>query len=62
MFKHYFEAVENVERGPVISLIIFFVFFIAMLIRLWKMDKGFVKKMENMPLEENDSDILNNKE
>lgn len=51
MFKHYFESIENIERGPVISLIIFFVFFIGLLIYIWKMDKGFINKMKNMPLD-----------
>ncbi len=50
MFKHYFEGAENIEVGPVISLIIFFVFFIGLLYWVFKVDKNFIKKMEDMPL------------
>ena len=62
MFKYYFDQIENVERGPVISLIIFFTFFIALLFWLWKMDKKHINKMKNMPLENNDEFSLENKE
>lgn len=29
MFKHYFEGAENVAIGPIIGLVIFFVFFFS---------------------------------
>ena len=54
MFKYYFESIENVATGPVISLIIFFAFFIALIIWLWRMDKKHVDKMKNLPLDESD--------
>ncbi len=53
MFKHYFEGAENIAVGPVISLIIFFVFFIGLLYWVFKVDKSFIKKMEDMPLNDN---------
>jgi hypothetical protein len=53
MFKHYFEGAENIAVGPIISLVIFFVFFIILLYWVFKVDKSFIKKMEDMPL--NDS-------
>jgi len=53
MFKHYFEGVENIAVGPIISLVIFFSFFIILLYWVFKVDKSFIKKMEDMPL--NDS-------
>ncbi len=62
MFKYYFERIEDVEKGPVISLLIFFTFFIALLIWLWRMDKKHVDKMKNMPLDNNDELKLENKE
>lgn len=52
MFKHYFEGAENIEVGPVISLIMFFVFFIGLLYWVFKVDKNFIKKMEDMPLDD----------
>jgi cbb3-type cytochrome oxidase subunit 3 len=50
MFKHYFEGAENITIGPIISLIIFFVFFIVLLYWVFKVDKKFIKKMKDMPL------------
>ena len=60
MFKHYFERIENVETGPIISLILFFVFFVVMTIWIFRLDKKFVKKMKNLPLE--DGELKSNKE
>ncbi len=50
MFKYYFEQVHNVEVWPIISLIIFFVFFVGLIAYVWKMRKDYVKHMEKMPL------------
>ncbi len=52
MFKHYFERIENVETAPIISLIIFFAFFVIMTIWIFRLDRKFVNKMKNLPLEE----------
>ena len=52
MFKHYFEGAENIVVGPVISLILFFVFFLGLLYWVFKVDKGFIKKMKDMPLDD----------
>jgi len=50
MFKYYFEQVENVEIWPIISLAIFFTFFIGLTIYVIKMNRDHVKHMEKMPL------------
>ena len=42
MFKHYFEQIQNIEIWPIISLIIFFVFFTFTLIRIFFLDKGYL--------------------
>jgi hypothetical protein len=39
MFKHYFEQIQNIEIWPIISLILFFVFFTLTIIRIIFMDK-----------------------
>jgi cytochrome c oxidase cbb3-type subunit 4 len=56
MFKHYFEQVQNVEIWPIISLIIFLVFFTFTLVRILFMDKKHVERMKGMPLEEDTTD------
>lgn len=52
MFKHYFEGIENVEVGPIIGLVIFFTFFLYLLYQVFITDKGFISKMGNMPLDD----------
>ena len=59
MFKHYFEGAENIAIGPVISLIIFFVFFIVLLYWVFKVDKAFIKKMGELPLNDDTVDNQN---
>ena len=52
MFKHYFERLQDVEVFPVISLLIFVLFFITLLIWVVKADKKYIKSMEHLPLSE----------
>ena len=52
MFKHYFDGAEYITVGPIIGLIIFFVFFIALIYLVVKADPHFISKMENMPLDD----------
>ncbi|NJL13403.1 MAG: cytochrome C oxidase Cbb3 [Microscillaceae bacterium] len=54
MFKYYFEGIKNVEIFPIISLIIFFTFFLGMIVWLLVMKKSYVDKMKNMPLQSED--------
>ncbi len=50
------ERINGVEIYPIISLLIFFVFFVVMTYLVMNLDKGYLKKMENMPLEEDGDD------
>ncbi len=54
MFKHYFERIQNIEIWPVISLVLFFVFFIGMLVWIFTLDKKYIDKMKGLPLEDAD--------
>jgi len=58
MFKHYFEGIENIELGPVFFLILFFVFFIAIIIWIFRMDKSFLNKMKNLPIDDSKPNIV----
>jgi len=51
MFKHYFEQIHNIEVWPIISLIIFFVFFTSMMIWIFFLDKEYIDKMKSLPFE-----------
>jgi len=51
MFKHYFEGIQNIEVWPIISLTIFFMFFIGLVFWVFRVDKKYINDMENLPLE-----------
>ena len=60
MFKfirQYAEKITNAEIYPIISLIIFFVFFIVLLYIVKKMDKKTVSELSNIPLDNNDNPV-----
>lgn len=52
MFKHYFEQVQNIEIWPIISLVLFFVFFSFTVIWIVFLDKKYVDKMKSLPFDE----------
>ncbi|UII30456.1 cytochrome C oxidase Cbb3 [Fulvivirga ulvae] len=57
MFKHYFEQIHQVEIWPIISLSIFFIFFLGLILWVVKMDKDYVSKMKNLPVNEDGSTL-----
>lgn len=52
--KQYAETMDRVDIYPIISLLIFFVFFIVMLYFVKKMDKSNVNDISKLPLENDD--------
>ena len=52
MFKNYFKGIEGIADYPVVSLVIFFLFFIAMLIWWFLADKKELGEMSRLPLED----------
>ncbi len=50
------ERIQGVEIYPIISLLIFFTFFVIMTYFVFNLDKGYVDKMKNMPFEEDEDD------
>ena len=57
MFKYYFEQIHNVEVWPIISLSIFFLFFVGLLIWVLRVDKGYIKTMSQLPMEDGSKTI-----
>ncbi|HVT86745.1 MAG TPA: hypothetical protein VHD35_16185 [Chitinophagaceae bacterium] len=59
--KQYAETMDRVDIYPIISLLIFFVFFIVMLYFVKKMDKSKVSDISKLPLENDDehAEIIN---
>lgn len=58
MFSKYLTSIKDVEIFPVISLIIFFAIFVLVLVKVIRLDKNYIKKMGNLPLE-NDKELKN---
>lgn len=52
--KQYAETIDRVDIYPIVSLLIFFVFFIVMLYYVKKMDKSKVNDISKLPLENDD--------
>ncbi|MBR9999127.1 MAG: cbb3-type cytochrome c oxidase subunit 3 [Cyclobacteriaceae bacterium] len=52
MYKNVLQAIENVEIWPLISMIIFFIFFLGVLIYILTVDKVFIQKMKEMPMDD----------
>jgi hypothetical protein len=54
-FKFYLESIAGIDILPMISLLFFFAFFIAMTVYVVTMKKELVDEISNLPL--NDSDV-----
>ena len=51
MFNNYLQSIEGIGIYPIISLLVFFIFFVVMIVWLTKVDKSYIKKMSSMPLD-----------
>ena len=56
MYKNILQSIDNIAIWPVVSFVIFFVFFICLLWWVFSVDKGFINKMKGLPI---DSDNAN---
>lgn len=57
--KHYLEDITGVEIYPMISLLIFFIFFLGLTIYVVMMRKQHVEYMRNRPLDDENVDTDN---
>lgn len=55
MYKNVLQSISNIEIWPLISFVIFFVFFLCLLIWVFTVDEKFIAEMSAMPIE-NDKD------
>lgn len=54
MYKNVLQNIDNIAIWPVISFVIFFVFFICLVWWVLKTDKKFINKMKSLPLDNTD--------
>jgi hypothetical protein len=52
MYKEVLQSIEGIERYPVISLVIFFLFFVVLLYLVLRSDKGWLHHMAQLPLDD----------
>lgn len=60
MYKELLQSIEGIEVYPIISLIVFVLFFAIILLWMFKVDKNYIKKMENLPLDNDEEINFNN--
>jgi cytochrome c oxidase cbb3-type subunit IV len=60
MYKNVLQSIDNIAIWPVISFVIFFLFFICLLWWVFTVDKKFIETMSNLPVNPN-SESANDK-
>lgn len=60
MFKQFLKVVEGADFFLITSFMIFLVFFIAVAIWLLKVDKSYIERAKQVPLNDADTPIDNN--
>ncbi len=50
--KSHLSTIGHIEIYPIISFLIFFLFFCVMLVWVIRSDKKFIIKMQNLPLDD----------
>lgn len=53
--KHYFESIAGIEIYPIISLVLFMLFFVLLTIYVLRLKKEDVQRMANVPLDNDES-------
>jgi len=51
MFQYLFDSIAGVEIFPIISLFLFFGLFLGIVYWAIRVDKNYLKKMEELPLD-----------
>jgi cytochrome c oxidase cbb3-type subunit IV len=60
MFKEVLQSIEGIGIYPIISMIVFVIFFAAVIIWYFKADKKYLNKMKNLPLDNDEESNSNN--
>jgi len=60
-FINYLESISGVSVFPLTSLIVFFLFFILVGLKVYLMDKNVLNEVMNLPLRDDDSNPSNQK-
>ncbi|MFL1896226.1 CcoQ/FixQ family Cbb3-type cytochrome c oxidase assembly chaperone [Aquimarina sp. 2-A2] len=55
--KGHMESIDGIEIYPMISLLIFFIFFTVLFWWIFTAKKAYIKEVSNLPLETKNQDI-----
>ena len=56
--KNYMESIDGIEIYPIISLLIFFVFFVVLFWWVFTAKKDYIDTVSNLPLDNQNQDNL----
>ncbi len=51
MYKEILQSVEGIGIYPIISLLVFFIFFVVLILWVFKADKNYLNRMKMLPLD-----------
>ncbi len=57
MYKEILRDIAGIEIYPVISLVVFVTFFVAVLVRVVRMERSRVDRLAHLPLDGNDTAV-----
>jgi cbb3-type cytochrome oxidase subunit 3 len=52
MYKNVLQSIDHVAIWPIISFVIFFLFFLGLLWYVFTTDKNLIQKMKQLPLDD----------
>ena len=56
--KGYMDSIDGIEIYPIISLLIFFTFFVGLFYWVFTAKKDYIKDVSNLPLDNQNDQIL----
>jgi hypothetical protein len=59
MYKDILQSISGIELYAIVAMIIFILFFVGITIWVIKVDKNYIKKMSELPIEEDNNKISN---
>ncbi len=56
--KNYMDSIAGIEIYPIISLLIFFIFFVVLFYWVITAKKDYITTVSNLPLDDNENDTI----
>ena len=59
MYKDILQSISGIELYAIVAMVIFILFFVGMAVWVIKVDKKYIKRMSELPIEEDNNEISN---